>query len=315
LRLDLMTNGAPLCVVGALAVLAYGLARRRSIWLPLLGVGGLAAGLPLMVPELVRSAPSSQAAPGGPKLNLIEFNAWGANPTPGRAASWLVSQHPDIIVMEDVGPELATDLRAGGYRFTRGIDDTAIFSLEPPSARRLVVPPRLWPYLPSFARATFDIGAHPFSVIGVHLERPYHQGAMSGAAALGSLVSGLDHRSLIVAGDFNLTPWSFELRRLDADLALERRDRALASWPAVVPHAGGLVSPAPLLPIDHVYAGSDWRTDSIRLGPNLGSDHYPVIVTLSLPSGTEGKADCRCGCPAQVSAVNCPETPVKRTNI
>ena len=274
-----MNNGAPLFAAGALAVLAYGLARRRLL-LSLLGVGGLVASLPLLAPEILRPAAPSQALPAAAKLTVIEFNAWGANPMPGRAASWLASRHPDVIVIEDVGPQLAADLKASGYHVTRGIDDTAIFSVRSPAARKLVVPPSLWPDLPSFARATFAIGGRSFSVIGVHLKRPYRPGAISGAVALASLVSGLEHRSLIVAGDFNLTPWSFALRRLDADLALERRDRALASWPAVVPHAGGLVSPAPFLPIDHVYAGSDWRTDSIKLGPNLGSDHYPVIATL-----------------------------------
>ena len=36
-----------------------------------------------------------------------------------------------------------------------------------------------------------------------------------------------------------------------------------------------------VLPIDHVYAGPGWRTVSVQRGPKLGSDHYPVIVTLA----------------------------------
>ena len=40
---------------------------------------------------------------------------------------------------------------------------------------------------------------------------------------------------VIVAGDFNSTPWSFSLRRQDRWFGLERRTRALPSWPAANP--------------------------------------------------------------------------------
>ena len=39
--------------------------------------------------------------------------------------------------------------------------------------------------------------------------------------------------------------------------------------------------PFPFLPIDHVYAGRDWRTVRVQRGPRLDSDHYPVIVRLA----------------------------------
>ena len=42
----------------------------------------------------------------------------------------------------------------------------------------------------------------------------------------------------------------------------------------------GLVA-FPLLPIDHLYAGPGWATVSVRRGPPLGSDHYPLVVTLA----------------------------------
>ena len=79
-------------------------------------------------------------------------------------------------------------------------------------------------------------------------------------------------------GDFNATPWSFTLQRLDHEFGLIRRDRALFSWP-IWPHL-----PAPFLPIDHVYAGDGWATVKVERGPKLGSDHYPVILTLA-PTG------------------------------
>ena len=43
----------------------------------------------------------------------------------------------------------------------------------------------------------------------------------------------------------------------------------------------GIAMP-PILPIDHIYAGSDWRMTGLRRGPRLGSDHFPLVATLRL---------------------------------
>jgi endonuclease/exonuclease/phosphatase (EEP) superfamily protein YafD len=37
----------------------------------------------------------------------------------------------------------------------------------------------------------------------------------------------------------------------------------------------------PFLAIDHVYAGRDWATVKVERGPRVGSDHFPVVLTLA----------------------------------
>ena len=106
------------------------------------------------------------------------------------------------------------------------------------------------------------------------------------------IVAGPDFISVdgkkIVAGDFNMTPWSFGLRRFDERIGLERRDLALFSWPGKLTLGGKALPVLPILPIDHVYAGADWRTVSVKRGPALGSDHFPVVATLALTGGAAG---------------------------
>jgi endonuclease/exonuclease/phosphatase (EEP) superfamily protein YafD len=85
---------------------------------------------------------------------------------------------------------------------------------------------------------------------------------------------------MVLGGDFNSTPWSFQRRRDDQALGLIRRDRALWSWPTGEGQPR-LPAPFPFLPLDHIYAGPGWATTSVRRGPRLGSDHYPIIVTLA----------------------------------
>jgi endonuclease/exonuclease/phosphatase (EEP) superfamily protein YafD len=86
---------------------------------------------------------------------------------------------------------------------------------------------------------------------------------------------------LIVGGDFNLTPWSFGLRRQDARFGLVRLTRAMATWPAGKISHWRLNLPFPLLAIDHLYAGKSWRVVSVTRGPVLGSDHYPIVAVLT----------------------------------
>lgn len=83
---------------------------------------------------------------------------------------------------------------------------------------------------------------------------------------------------MILGGDFNASHWSAEVRRLDHSLGLIRRERAVATWPAQV---FGQAWPLPFLPIDHIYAGPGWATVKVERGPWLGSDHYPLVVTLA----------------------------------
>ena len=95
-----------------------------------------------------------------------------------------------------------------------------------------------------------------------------------------------ERKRLIIAGDFNSTPWSFTLRRQDEALGLVRRNQAMLSWPAMAFSRWNIHMPLPFLAIDHVYAGSDWVTLGAERGPALGSDHFPVVVTLALsPAG------------------------------
>jgi endonuclease/exonuclease/phosphatase (EEP) superfamily protein YafD len=149
-----------------------------------------------------------------------------------------------------------------------------MFSKAPPIAWAGLMPdlglPAAW--------ATYQGAGGPFTVVGMHAYWPFPGGLQrSQTDALAKIIGGLSKDRMIVTGDFNSTPWSFALRRQDRLFALERRTRALPSWPARTLKGKALF---PLLPIDHVYAGKGWRTVSIQRGPRLGSDHYPVIVIL-----------------------------------
>lgn len=80
----------------------------------------------------------------------------------------------------------------------------------------------------------------------------------------------------ILAGDFNMTPWSFGLRRMDAGLrGMTRRTRNRLTWASHNPSL-----PA-LLPLDQIYAAPSWRTVALTRLPRAGSDHHPLLIELA----------------------------------
>lgn len=83
----------------------------------------------------------------------------------------------------------------------------------------------------------------------------------------------------VLAGDLNATPWSsaYQSLRLEAGLVDSNAD----GWPWPTWFGSGMVSRVLAVPIDHVLHGSAWRTQVHRIGPDIGSDHRPLIVELA----------------------------------
>jgi endonuclease/exonuclease/phosphatase (EEP) superfamily protein YafD len=82
----------------------------------------------------------------------------------------------------------------------------------------------------------------------------------------------------IVAGDFNATPWSHAYRHFRGATALSDSAAGQLPWPTW--SAFGLLGRVLAVPIDHVLHGRHWRVRSFRIGPDIGSDHRPLIVSF-----------------------------------
>lgn len=84
--------------------------------------------------------------------------------------------------------------------------------------------------------------------------------------------------SAVVGGDFNATPWSSAYRELRQRSGLADAAEAKMPWPTWCPRAwiGCVLG----LPIDHLLHGADWRVAQFEIGPDIGSDHRPLIVSL-----------------------------------
>lgn len=283
---DIASHFAPVWLLAGVLALVIGLVAGRGAIRGLTAVLSLVAivcaGQPILS-ELQRETtdPAPQDAPH--QLKIVQFNAWRDNPDLNGAAAWIAEQDPDVVVIEEASPAmLAAMRRHGRWRVTCERCSVMIFSRAAPTTIKLKRPKGL--ALPASAAALLPSPAGgSFPVIGVHFTWPTeidkHRDQTAGLTAA---LRALPRDRMILVGDFNSTPWSASRRRQDEDLGLERRTKALVTWPARTYERWGVRVGLPLLPIDHVYAGPAWRTISVERGPRIGSDHYPLVAVLAL---------------------------------
>lgn len=242
----------------------------------------------LMTPELAARAGQTFVRPKGQTIKVIQLNVWSNNVDPAGTARWLAAQNADIVVLEEVianGADIPRLVRRA-YPFQQACDadldcTTVILSKAPATAGgSYPSPDDLGKH--SAAWATYGEGAQAFSVVGLHALWPTPPGQQQAQSALmRDRLAAFDRASLILAGDFNSTPWSFSLRRQDDRYGLVRVSRALFTFPVRPYSRYRLWSPLPLMPIDHIYAGADWKIVRVTRGPRLGSDHLPVVAVLT----------------------------------
>ena len=292
--LDILNHLTPIYLLASLALVTIAALDRPIPW-PWLGLGlaGSLAALFLVAPEMAARLGEPRPVPGqGLTITVMTQNVWSHDVSPARTAEAILEAAPDVVALQEgsgAGRDIVA-LLAKAYPYRADCTvltewcSMAILSRRPILNWSYHIPawkPPEWDRL-GLVRATIDGGAGgPFEVITTQLLHPDPDGkAAAQANALLAQVDGVDPRRALLVGDFNLTPWSFALRRIDAWLPLRRRSHGIATWPRRAPMLGGAWFPLPFLPIDQIYAGSAWKVVSIGRGPGTGSDHFGLIARM-----------------------------------
>ena len=249
-RLDLLANGvALLAPCGLLALLVVFASRRSRVVIAIWALALLAPSL-VIASDMIRglSFPASKADTA-PRIKVISANLWSANPDPAPFLEMVSREQPDVLFLQEAfglwKPVL--EAMAPRYRFVAGCTY--------PNECNAVVMSGLtrvgdsWPLTSSYAVARLALpdrfGGGAFEVMSVHLSRPPPMTPQRNEIDAMIEITRAFGASAFVAGDFNATPWTGAMRRLDEDLGLDRRTRALFSWP----------TPLPVAPVDNIYAG------------------------------------------------------------
>ena len=291
---------ALLCLAARLFPLLDGLNHFQAVWFAA-GLGVLALALAsdnracivragwlaalhafLFLAPVLRLPAWPGGAGTGTTLKIMTFNAFWYRQGADQIAEFLVAEKPDIVVLQELRSNHAdrlNELLRDTYPHRlmcgdrQGCDGT-IFSRRPWLQANSVVRGENAP--PSMT-ALFEIGGgRRLRVVSTHMWNPRAPNRQHREIEwLGAELEQIGDLK-IVAGDFNLTPWTFALARFERQARVVRGDGIAGSWPA------SRYWPT-IFPIDHIFASPEIRFVSVWRGPRLGSDHLPTIATVIVP--------------------------------
>ncbi len=286
---DTLNIGYPYWLVEAVSgivMLAMIRARRGGRWWPIAAITVLAIGAAFRMPMPVATA----CVAGAPtnRLKIVSFNAWVENSQSALAARWILDQRPDVVVLLEAKgraaplPALLAPALPHQVACLANIPcSTKILSRFPPTVQMPLgqgdVENRKG--LSAAALSLAMPNGRSVTVVGVHLSRPLPLGQQRRELTmLEDRLASYDPASLIIAGDFNATPDSLTLRRFAANNEIGRASMG-GSWPTALayPRTPGLLA------IDHVFLGRAIGLVDRGVGPEIGSDHLPIVATVCLP--------------------------------
>ena len=265
-------------LVAGIACFAVLVIAKRAWW-PLIPLLALGASFFVQSGALDRSTgpvgdrPVLQVATANLNFDTTDFSA---------LVGWLVSgEAPDVVFLQEFTGQAQQALQAPAVvqRYPHRVEapqpdpfGLAILSRYPLSDVQKVEPADMQATLR--LRATVTWAGGPVRLSAIHPMPPLN--ATYAQRRDQAFVEEAHHLSqsgglALMAGDFNTTPWAKGLFAIDSQL---RRANGLAgSWP----NAFGWLS---VLPLDHVLASRGWLPVGSGHGPDLGSDHRPVVVRL-----------------------------------
>ena len=256
----------------------------------------------LALPWLSASPSLPAAAAGTATFGIASANVHMDNQDVRPLAQWLAHAQPDVVVVLEVSPAYAKGLHtldAYPHRHIVAQDDPfgiAVVSRHPLLRAATVRDAEGIAHIEALVswqgRQVAVIAVHPMPPISSRYAAV--RNAKLAAWARAAAASGLP---TLVAGDLNATPWSIAFNGLDG-LGLRRVTGVAPTWPAALRGVAGI-------PIDHVLANRHWLRISSARGPDLGSDHLPVLARLRLADQAAQARTAR-----QVTAIGPPFDPV-----
>ena len=216
-------------------------------------------------------------------ITVMSSNLLASNDDYDSYIGFVKSVSPDIIVFQEYTSawhdELIIALSDYSHHHTVPINSPfgiAVYSKYPLIDEKVF-------YLQNLNRpgveVTVSVGDKKVKVIGIHPPPPISQGMYTERNQLLKMISDrafVQTEALVVAGDFNISPWSDHFRKfLDAGALKDgRRGQAiLPTWPA------GFL---PLqIPIDHIVVNDRVDVNSLSTSNGLSSDHKAIWADLA----------------------------------
>ena len=271
----------------AIALVLLGVLLMMSKWRRI-GYGVLAvAAINLLVVLPLYVGSPGDGDPAAPTIRVMSFNLLSTNESFAEVVEYIEGTDPDIVFLYEASRpwEVALEAASLDYEIIRPRSDNLIFGTlvlvrgdevegvsfgyaeAQPRAVEVTYRPSGWPEKVSV------LSTHPLAPTEKH--RASLRDAQLGFA--GDWAAD-QQGAFFVVGDFNATPWSSPFRKLLASAELRNSQIGFGLQPSF-PTTSVFVM---RVPIDHLLHSPALLVRDRRLGPALGSDHFPLMVDLEL---------------------------------
>ena len=225
------------------------------------------------------TAPSVKLEPGRITLKVASFNTYTENLDYAKISNEILRLDADVAILIEFSSSKKTVLDQLRVKYPYQENcwnlpycDFAIVSKLP---LHDVTAKDEWDG-PSFIRAKLGPEYKNLNLMGLHTTRfPHLRFQLNQILAFIKFMEG-EQGPVVLLGDFNATPFSRITQTLTDGLGLERLTN-LPSWSATYGF--------PQLAIDHIFVSPGIKAlDHEKIGEYAGSDHFPITITLSIPT-------------------------------
>jgi endonuclease/exonuclease/phosphatase (EEP) superfamily protein YafD len=251
----------------------------------------IAGGFALIVVSIPVASvyfPDGRTTMTGPSesIRIVTANLWVENASVQTGLKTLLDLDADVLVLTEVTPLAAMYIKqvvlGFPYRLVEPRENKygiAVLSQFPLQNARIEALGK--PYIP-MVRADITVGDSIMHLIAIHLETPrkvaYYASRNGQLRELAELAHDMEG-PLVVAGDWNTTPWSHAYRRFERESGLRNSRQGFGIMPT-----WSARQPFPWFPIDQIVVSDGIRVAASHAGPNIGSDHLSFIATVEVPT-------------------------------
>lgn len=243
----------------------------------------LLVNLALIVPlYMVQPAPAASSA----TLQILSFNVTASNPERRSVIDYLAASGADIIFLHEssIDWEDAFSRSDLPYRMVNAREPGSVFGTLALVGDEVVA--NVLP-LGDFGQLSIEVitelDGDEIKVLGTHPLSPVSPARAAARDEQLRIIGDWTARQdvpVVVTGDFNASTWSHGFSLLTAEAGLVNSQRGFGvqpSWPAGYTLFG--------IPIDHLVHSPELTTVDRYLGESLGSDHFPLFVTVARAAG------------------------------
>ena len=245
--------------------------------------------LPL-APQAVPTACGAQARDSTARLRIMVVNVLIKNRQGERLRQVVRAARPDVLLALEPDAWWAQALRPlqASYPYRVELPNEAAYGLILYSRLPLAatqVQDLMQRQVPSVRTRVQLPNGREVDFFGIHPTPPIPDNYPDGVGLRGVALRKVaelvqpDTRPTVVAGDFNDVSWSATVSQLTSRGGLHDVSRGRGFY-----NTFDANSHLARWPLDHFFVSSQWRVVALRRLPDVGSDHFPLLVELTLPA-------------------------------